>query len=122
MGEGIAMYVSSLGAFVPEDHESSIDWVRYSIPDYDVCIDVEDKIIVSVTSYSEFLYKGLNLIGMNIIELGQALDCTADEIGETIEYDDGESKTPYEYFGLGLQIWVSEGEVVSASCLSYDDD
>ena len=99
----------------------TIDWVRYSIHQHDVCVDVEDKVVVSVTSYCEFIYKGLNVIGMNIIELGKVLGCTADEVGETIVYN-GESKTPYEYFELGLQIWISDSKVVSATCLSYDEE
>ena len=57
---------------------------------------------------------------MNIIELVNILDCSADEVGESVIYDDGDIRTPYEYFDLGLQLWTSKQRVTSVSCLTYE--
>jgi len=124
LGEDINVYVNNLGAILQDEEKGSDDctsWVSYALPDPDVFIDVENQKVVSITSYRDFIYKNKNLIDMSIIELEDVLGCSADEVGETIFYDDADQKTPYEFFDLGLQVWVSEKRVVSISCLTYED-
>lgn len=123
LGSDINIYISELGAYRDDDDEDDVTgWTRYALPDMDTYIDVEDGKVVGVTSYESFFYDDKNLIGVPLRKLDEALGNTSDEIGEPVEYDNGEVHVPYEYSDLGLQVWVSEGKVVYISCLTYEDE
>jgi hypothetical protein len=122
LGENIDIYINSLNVYLEDEEQDDMtDWVRYVVPDVDIYIDVENGKVVSVTSYGEFIYKGKNIIGMNVIDLDRILGCAADEVGGSVVYDDGDRRTPYEYFNLGLQVWTSKNIITSGSCLTYED-
>lgn len=121
IGSDITKYVESLGAIYDETSDDSTDWDTYVLPDYDAYIDVSGGKVVSITAYKEFIYNGKNVLGLTTMQLDQMLGCTADDIGEPVEYDDGDVKTPYDYFDLGLQVWASDGVITSVTCMSYDD-
>lgn len=117
----ISEYFKSLNVVRDETSTDSTDWDTYIVPGDDVCIDVAGEEVVSITAYLEFKYDGKNIIGMTTMQVEQMLGCTADEIGDAVEYDDGDVKIPFDYFDLGLQVWASDGVVTSATCLSYDN-
>ncbi|RLA51907.1 MAG: hypothetical protein DRR42_09045 [Gammaproteobacteria bacterium] len=119
IGSNIEIYIANL-ALVKDESTDATGWDTYILPDFEIYIDVEDGKVISITAYREFLYKGRNLVGTNLIELDGLIDAKADEVGQPVEYEDGDIKTPYEYFGLGLQVWVSKNRVTSISCMSYE--
>ncbi|WP_218939149.1 hypothetical protein, partial [Pseudomonas nicosulfuronedens] len=84
-------------------------------------INTEDGLVVSITSYRDFWYKGLNFIGANIIELGTLLKQVADDTETTVAFDDGDVKSCYDFTDLGLQIWASRGIITSATCSNYKE-
>ncbi|WNF48445.1 hypothetical protein RHP75_08540 [Pseudomonas sp. SG20056] len=120
IGSSIDAYILSLGFIYDEDSDPADGWVSYIDKAGDVYIDVSDGLVVSITSYGEFYYKSLNLIGATILELGALVGRVADEVGSAVEFDDGDIKNSYDYFDLGLQVWASQGVITSATCLSYD--
>lgn len=121
IGSRIESYIE-IFALVKEESADATRWDTYIFPSFNTYIDTEDGEVVSITAYKEFFYKGQNLIGASIVKLGNLLGVKPDEIGQPVEYDDGDIKTPYEYFDLGLQIWVSNSCVTSASCMSYENE
>lgn len=117
----INVYIKKLGALLDlSDEPDSTNWVQYHLPDREVFIDVESNKVVSILCYDEFLYKGNNLIGMRVADVDKLIECSPDEIGEPVIYDDGDVQTPYEYMSLGLQIWFSNNQAVSISCSKYE--
>ena len=98
------------------EYDSVTGWTTYYLPDHDIYIDTENDNIICITSYRDFFYKNQNIIGINILLLGETLGVLPDEVGEPVEYEDGEVKTPREYFELGLQVWMSRNVVSSVSC------
>ncbi len=117
----ISDYFENLNVVRDETSTDSTDWDTYIVPANDVYIDVDGEDVVSITAYREFKYDGKNVIGMTTAQLEKVLGCTPDEVGEAVEYDDGDVKTSFDYFDLGLQIWASDEVITSATCLSYDD-
>lgn len=117
LGDGINSYVQKLHLLNDVAEDDFTNWIGYKLPNVDIYIYVENGIIVSITSYEEFVYKGKNVIGMKGNQLGEILGCEPSELGRSVLFDDGDIQTPFEYFNLGLQLWVSNGIVVSASIL-----
>jgi hypothetical protein len=121
IGSAIEIYIDQHGFAYDEDSDPNDEWISYADKSGDVHIDTEDSLVVSITAYREFHYKHLNLIGANIIELGAILGQIADEVGEAVEFEDGDVKSCYDFTELGLQIWASRGIITSATCLTYQD-
>ena len=118
IGDEIQKHIETLAAMLEEADGS--EWDTYTVPDEDVYIDVENHKVVSISAYTEFFYCGYNVIGMTIHALTQLLDCKADDIGEPIEYEDGDIKISYDFVKVGLQVWCSEDVITSVTCLVYD--
>lgn len=91
----------------------------YSLPDAEDYLGVENGILVSVTACQGVIYKGVDLVGLRIGELEGLLGCPADDTGPALKYDNGEVRTPYDFFEFGLQVWTDDGVVVSVSCLDH---
>jgi len=100
------------------DEEDSTNWDSYKLPKLDVYIDVEDGIIESIQSDEYFCYVGINLIGLTLSELNKNLPNSSLNIGDYVEYDDGDIQIPYDFDELGLQVWLSNDKVVSIICLN----
>lgn len=113
--------VRSKYKLLASEEDSITGWTSFFIPDHDIYIDVENGKVVSITSYNKFLYREKNCIGLNMLDLGEVLGTLPDEIGEAIEFQDGEVKTPREYLNLGLQVWSTNNHVTSITCLHYED-
>lgn len=122
IGSAIDAYIAFLGFVYDENSDPEDEWVSYVDKSGYVSIDTSGGLVVSITAYREFYFKGSNIIGLTIIELGALLGHLADEVGGAVEFDDGDVKNSYEYFSLGLQVWASQGVITSATCLSYDDE
>jgi hypothetical protein len=121
LGSAIELHTNQHEFSYDEDSDPKDDWSSYASKTGDIYIDTEDGVVVSITSYRDFWYKGLNLIGANIIELGARLGQVADDTETTVEFDDGDVKNCYDFTDLGLQIWASRGIITTATCSNYKD-
>lgn len=124
LGEQISQYVESFCLIKEDDeeHDDITNWVSYDFPSMDAYIDAKNGIIIAITSYEQFVYKGKNIVGIKVTQLRELLDGDPDEIGVSVLYDDGDIQTPFRYSSLGLLLWVRDEEVVYASCIKCDDE
>ncbi|WP_347989508.1 hypothetical protein [Methylomonas sp. AM2-LC] len=120
LGDQIASYIDTLHLLDDDDEDDghATDLVGYKIPNVEIYIYVDNESIISITSYEEFIYKDKNIIGMSVNQLSEILGCEPSEIGTSVLFDNGEIQTPFEYFHLGLQLWVSNEIVASASIMN----
>jgi hypothetical protein len=116
LGENIQKFKHNYD-FVLLDEEDTTNWDSYKLSELDIYIDVEDDIIKSIHSDKYFCYKGINLIGLTLEEFNQQLSQFSAEIGEYVEFDNGDIQTPYDYDEVGLQVWLSNNKVVSVICM-----
>lgn len=122
-GEPIQKYIDDLGVYLDEDDEPVGTWIRYIVPGIEMYVDVENDKVVSVNSFENFFYRGVNLIGSNIEILKQLLPGEIPGQGETVEYDDGDIQTVFDYDLSSLQVWCrDDGTIVSVSCCNYDTE
>lgn len=117
LGDQIDLYIQNLHLSNDDSEDDKTNWIEYTLPDEDVYVYVENGIIVSITSYENFIYKDKNIIGMQVGQLNEILDCEPSEQGKSVLFEDGDIQTPFEYFHLGLQLWVSNKVVMSASIM-----
>jgi hypothetical protein len=119
LGDQINSCIQNLHLSKDDDAEDDVtNWIGYKLPDVDIYIYVENEIIVSITSYENFFYKNKNIIGMQVDQLSEILDCEPSEQGKPVLFEDGDIQTPFEYFHFGLQLWVSNEVVMSASIIN----
>lgn len=119
LGTNIDAYLRNYNLFPNNTEEDDgTNWDSYKISGVDTFIDVENGVIESIRSFEFFYYMGKNLIGLTLEELNQKLPNSAKEKGDSVEYEDGDIQTPYDYDDLGLQIWLSKNRVVSAICIN----
>ena len=122
LGRDIAIYIEEYGLSKDESNiDDGTNWDTYNSTYLDLEIHSDAGKIVSITTETELIYQGENLIGLTVEQVTSLLGRTADEIGESVEYEDGEIQTPYDFFDLGLQLWAESCNVVSASCLNYTE-
>lgn len=98
-------------AHIPEEYNEVVGWVVYKINEVDR-VYAEEGRIVSVSCSSKCNYNGRDLIGTPIDLLPSILGTTHNSL-ETEELSDGPQQV-YDFDQLGLQLWVREGEVVTA--------
>lgn len=120
LGNQITHYIETLNLLDDdcEDDGHATGLIGYKLPSVDTYIYVDNEIILSITSYEEFIYKNKNIIGMKVDQLRGILGCEPSEFGRSVLFDDGDIQTPLEYFHLGLQLWVSNEIVMSASIMN----
>ena len=118
LGDKISPYIQNLHLSIDDTEDDVTNWIGYKLPNADLYIYVENEIIVSITSYDEFFYKDKNIIGMEVNQLDEILGCEPSELGRSVLFDDGDIQTPFEYLHLGLQLWVSNEIVMSASIVN----
>jgi len=116
LNDDINKYVSTYNLTKELEEVDVTGWITYNVPNRDISLDVEDSLIVSICSYDYFCFKNKNLIGMKIKTFVELLSIFSYEIGESVEYDDVDIQTAYEYDELGLQVWESQGVIVGAAC------
>ncbi len=115
LGSDIQEYQERYGVVLHRTEDSQTGWSCYKDANSKVYLYTEDHNVVAITVYDSCTYKGHELIGMPIGDFLQLLDIEPDEIGEPIEYQDGDVQTPYEFYELELEIWTSKGVVCSIS-------
>ena len=106
---------------LPDEYDEKEVWTVYTISDFDVRIFAEEGNIVSVSCYEEFIYKGKNLIGLNLREVIDLIGVQPNKKVDII-YIDNEQKRVYELEDVSAQLWVKDGKVVTIFCgPAYDD-
>ena len=92
------------------------EWDNYKLVKEGVEVKVENGIIEAIAARKQLYYKGKNLIGQSLESLEKIIDMNYDEIDEVFL---GEEEVPhkvYEYYSLGLQVWVKDSIVDCIYC------
>ncbi|MBU2714433.1 hypothetical protein [Zooshikella harenae] len=92
--------------------DESGEWSTFEIIGDASRFSVENNILISVECVNNFVYKGINLIG---ISLENFLDLFDDEFVTVDNWDDGKELCCRE---LGIIVWIEEGLVESISVSS----
>ncbi len=103
----------------PEESDPELGYLAHSVEGRDarVYTDQEGR-IDTVSCDDQLRLHDVELIGLSRDEMLARLGAP-DEWGEPLFIDDGEVagyQQPVEYERLGLQLWLSGGRVVAASC------
>lgn len=116
-------YIAQFELFLdPDDSPDTTDWIQYKMPNHEVSIDVENKKIVSIFTDESFCYQGNTLLGKKVSELESIIAQKPDNVGEPVDYGDGNIQIPLEYDSLGLIAWICNDVVISASFYEFEDD
>jgi hypothetical protein len=93
--------------------DKSTEWETYSLENEGISLYVEDNKIISIVCDEECLYKGRNIIGMNIEEFISFYG--VNPVGEVDELyvNDNETQNVYEFDDIGLQVWCRDDEIVT---------
>jgi len=122
IGADIRTYIKDFNATIDKNMGDDLTgWDSYDLLDYEIRIDAENNKVLSITSYKEFLFRKRNAFDLSVSQFIKLLECSPDEIGDNVEYDDGDIKTPYEFFEIGLQVWASNSVITSITCMTYQD-
>ncbi len=90
-----------------------IGYETYDVDDFGLTLYVENRIIVSMSCTYELLYKGRNIIGMDINEFINYYEVNYSGTIDKIFVNDEESQNVYEFDTLGLQIWCRYNQIVT---------
>lgn len=108
---------------VRDEGTSSTGWGVYEVVgDEYKTVWSENGTVVCVRCEDVFVFMNKNLIGMSEEELIAHMGQQPDEIGTSVEFEDGSVQTPFEYEDLGLEVWFEGGKLVSASATEIVDD
>ena len=102
---------------IPEEYNEKVNWDVYALPNEELRIFSENGRIVAVACEKICAYEDLNIIGMKMGKVAQAIRIEPDFI-ETEELTGGPQDV-YDYDALGLQLWLKDGIVVKAICSEY---
>lgn len=94
----------------PKVEETS--WITYELSDDGISIFVENSLIVSISCTKECIYKGINLIGMQISNFISKYGIMYEEVEEIYLTDDITQKV-YEFDKICLQIWCQDNVIVN---------
>lgn len=102
--------------------DESTDWETYSLENEGISLYVEENKIISIVCDEECLYKGRNIIGMNIDEFINSYD--VNPIGEIDELyvNENETQNIYEFDDIGLQVWCRDDEIVTVIVSAFTDE
>lgn len=102
--------------------DESTEWETYSLENQGISLYVEDGNIISVMCDEECLYKGRNIIGMNIDEFINFYD--VNPIGEIDELyvNENETQNIYEFDDIGLQVWCKNNIIVTIISSAFTDE
>lgn len=119
LGENISNYINSLNLIEGLKSNAAVGWEEYCTSDDNICLEVEEGIVVAIMSFSECFYKEQNIIGMPLSCLETLLGQFAIK-GEDVLYDDGQLQTTFEFTSFGLLVWTSENrQICSVSISAY---
>ncbi|MDW2983023.1 MAG: hypothetical protein WBG81_05470 [Rhodanobacter sp.] len=94
-------------------HVGFLDIESYVSIDGWLRIEARGDAIESISSESDFLYHGKNIVGMAVADIEDLLESKADMIDSTESVDD---PVIVDFDGYGLQLVVNDGIVSSATC------
>jgi hypothetical protein len=108
-------YVTNFVDILKSDdlHVDFLEIESYVTCDGALRFEVCKNIIESVSSESEFLFDGNNIIGMSVHDVESLLKSEADEADSTESKDD---PIIVDFVDLGLQLVVNNNLIVSATC------
>ncbi|POF29593.1 hypothetical protein [Roseibium marinum] len=109
-------------ALIEPEGTDATGWGEYEFGGEDKTVWTEEGKIVGVRCDDFFGYKGKNLIGMSEAEFIEHMGRDPDEIGTSVEYEDGSIQTPFEYEDLALEVWSEDGKIVCASATEIVND
>ena len=111
-------YIESHDLALIKESYSTYQWMNYKPRGYDISIFFdENRLVTGITSMDYFFYKGENFIGLMGVDLISLLK-EKPEIGQSIEFDDGDVHDAWSFDSLGLDVHLSnDGVIVLASCI-----
>ncbi len=121
LNTGICGYIENFN-FKYSPIDESTEWETYSLENEEISLYVEDGKIVSIVCNEECLYKGRNIIGMNIDEFINFYD--AKPIGEIdkLYVNENETQDVYEFDDIGLQVWCKDDIIVTVIASAFTDE
>ncbi len=102
--------------------DDSTEWETYLLENDGISLYVEDDKIVSIVCDEECLYKGRNIIGMDINEFINFYN--VNPVGEVdrLYVNDYETQDVYEFDDIGLQVWCSNGIIITVIASVFTDE
>lgn len=102
--------------------DESTEWETYSLENDGISLYVEDDKIISIVCDEECIYKGRNIIGMNIDEFINSYD--VEPIGEVdkLYVNENETQDVYEFDDIGLQVWCKNSIIVTVIASAFADE
>jgi len=98
--------------FLPKDDSMGYD--SYSIDNPQISLFIENGTIDSISCSEEFLFKGRNIIGMNIEEFMAFADIFPQGDIDELEFEEDDiPQNVYEFEEIGLQVWAKKGIIVT---------
>ncbi len=92
--------------------EDITDYEIYEIEDLGISLYVENDVIESIVCRYECLYKGRNIIGMDIDEFINFYDVSPSDEVDSVYVSNTELQYVYEFDELGLQIWCNQNNEI----------
>lgn len=102
--------------------DESTEWETYELENEGISLYIEDDKIISIVCNEECLYKGRNIIGMNIEEFINFYD--VNPVGEVDELyvNENEIQNVYDFDNIGLQVWCKQGTIKTVIASNFDDE
>jgi hypothetical protein len=97
-----------------DEENESVGWRTYGIEESLRVYCVEGK-VVSIAVYSTLIYKGKNLIGVDVKDLNSVLGPVKIESEGMVDLTNGVQEV-LDIDDLGLQVWTRKNRVVSVTC------
>ncbi len=121
IGVEIERYINEFDLeLIPDEMEEKYEWETSRVKGRDdIRIYSEDSKVISITCDEYCFYKGLNLIGIPIEQLINALNTKPNEVDE-IDLDDGLHYV-YDFDDFSCQVWVKDNKTESFACDDYRD-
>jgi len=106
--------------YTPADE--STGWETFSLENEGISLYVEDNKIVSIVCDEECLYKGRNIINMDINEFMNFYG--VNPVGEIdkLYVNDNDTQDVYEFDDIGLQVWCENDKIVTVIASAYIED
>ena len=106
--------------YTPADDTTG--WETYELIDDGISLYVENNKIKSIACDDECLYKGRNIIGLNIEEFINFSELTPEEEIDECFLDEDIVQSVYEFDDIGLQIWCENDIIVTVIASAFIDE
>ena len=103
--------------------EDATEWDMYKVPDLSIEIYTENETIVSIACRKHCYFKGINIIGMNLVDFYNLLKLSPNRTVDKIYVKEGNHyQDVIEISEIGVQIWVYRGKIKTVFCSPLIDD